>query len=113
MIVLGISQLSIAWFDKTSLFYIYEKTHENCAKYWWRNLLYINNLFGRDAIVRAHLIKILKIRDIQNFSKIFIVLQCMSWSWYLACDMQFYVIAMMLLILSITYVNQQSMYSYT
>jgi len=51
MMVLGISHLSSAWFDKTSQFYIYERSHETCAKYWWRNLLYINNLFGLDAMV--------------------------------------------------------------
>ncbi|XP_077264331.1 nose resistant to fluoxetine protein 6-like [Temnothorax americanus] len=78
MMVLGISQLSSAWFDKTSQFYVYEKSHETCAKYWWRNLLYINNLFSLDAM-------------------------CMSWSWYLANDMQFYIIAMALLILLTIY----------
>jgi len=30
------------------------------------------------------------------------LLQCMSWAWYLANDMQFYAITMTLLILSIT-----------
>ncbi|XP_071629815.1 nose resistant to fluoxetine protein 6-like isoform X2 [Temnothorax longispinosus] len=78
MIMLGIAQLSSAWFDKTSQFYMYEKSHETCAKYWWRNLLYINNFFELDAM-------------------------CVSWSWYLANDMQFYVITMALLILSTIY----------
>ncbi|XP_024885390.1 nose resistant to fluoxetine protein 6-like [Temnothorax curvispinosus] len=78
MMVLAITQLSWAWFDKTSQFYIYEKSHETCAKYWWRNILYINNLFEVDAM-------------------------CMNWSWYLANDMQFYVIATALLILSTIY----------
>ncbi|XP_011705101.1 PREDICTED: nose resistant to fluoxetine protein 6-like, partial [Wasmannia auropunctata] len=78
MLVLGITQLSSAWFDKTSQFDIYEKSHETCAKYWWRNLLYINNLFSADDM-------------------------CMIWSWYLANDMQFYIITMTLLVLSTMY----------
>ncbi|XP_011706939.1 PREDICTED: nose resistant to fluoxetine protein 6-like [Wasmannia auropunctata] len=78
MIVLGILHLSSAWFDKTSQFDIYEKSHEICAKYWWRNLVYINNFFDVNVM-------------------------CMSWSWYLANDMQFYIVAMTLLILSTMY----------
>ncbi|PAA59551.1 hypothetical protein BOX15_Mlig030456g2, partial [Macrostomum lignano] len=40
----------------------------NCRTVWWRNLLYINNFFS--------------MRDM-----------CMSWSWYLANDMQFYAVS--------------------
>ncbi|XP_039305206.1 nose resistant to fluoxetine protein 6-like [Solenopsis invicta] len=78
MMVMGSLYLISNWFDKTSQIYMYERPHETCAKYWWRNLLYINNLFGREAI-------------------------CMNWSWYLAIDMQCYIIATMLLILSTMY----------
>ncbi|XP_036144092.1 nose resistant to fluoxetine protein 6 [Monomorium pharaonis] len=78
MMVLGILQLSSAWFDKVSQIYMYERSHETCAKYWWRNLLYINNFFDVDAM-------------------------CMSWSWYLANEMQFFVIAVATLILSTVY----------
>ncbi|XP_071581532.1 nose resistant to fluoxetine protein 6-like [Temnothorax nylanderi] len=69
--VIGIADLSSAWFNKTSQSYMYERSHETCAKYWWRNLSYIHNFFGMDEM-------------------------CMSWSWYLSNDMQFYVIAMAL-----------------
>ncbi|KAL5014134.1 hypothetical protein ScPMuIL_008404 [Solemya velum] len=41
---------------------------EMCKESWWTNLLYINNLVKTDK-------------------------QCMGWSWYLANDMQFYVIS--------------------
>ncbi|XP_011863412.1 PREDICTED: nose resistant to fluoxetine protein 6-like [Vollenhovia emeryi] len=78
MVVIGLSQLSSAWFDKTSQFYVHERSHETCPKYWWRNLLYINNLFPIDDM-------------------------CLTWSWYLANDMQFYVLAIMLLIFSTVY----------
>ncbi|XP_039303959.1 nose resistant to fluoxetine protein 6-like [Solenopsis invicta] len=78
MAVMAISQITWTWFDKTSPFYVHERPLENCSKYWWRNLLYINNLFGFKTM-------------------------CMSWSWYLSADMQFFMIAVALLILSTIY----------
>ncbi|XP_012061139.1 PREDICTED: nose resistant to fluoxetine protein 6-like [Atta cephalotes] len=78
MTVLAISQLSSTWFDKTSQFFIKEVPHETCSKYWWRNFLYINNLFSFKTM-------------------------CMSWSWYLSADMQFFMIGIALLSLSTTY----------
>ncbi|XP_024887479.1 nose resistant to fluoxetine protein 6-like [Temnothorax curvispinosus] len=78
MMMIGILQLNTTWYDKTSQFYIEERSHEICPKYWWRNLLYINNLFGHNSM-------------------------CMTWSWYLASDMQFFTIGLALLILSTVY----------
>ncbi len=46
-----------------------------CRKYWWTNLFYINNLYPW------------KLGD-----------QCLGWGWYLANDMQFYIIAPTMLI---------------
>jgi peptidoglycan/LPS O-acetylase OafA/YrhL len=46
-----------------------------CSKYWWTNLLYINNFYPW------------KLGD-----------ECMGWSWYLANDMQFFVLAPLVLI---------------
>ncbi|XP_054713019.1 nose resistant to fluoxetine protein 6-like [Uloborus diversus] len=72
MVVLGI----------TSTIYLYMGSGPNwtdntidpvCKDYWWANLLYINNFFGS-----AH--------------------QCMAWSWYLANDMQFFVISPLFLV---------------
>ena len=42
----------------------------NCRKYWWTNLLYINNFYPQEFLS-----------------------QCMGWSWYLANDLQFFVIS--------------------
>ncbi|XP_068725527.1 nose resistant to fluoxetine protein 6-like [Montipora capricornis] len=47
-----------------------------CEKYWWTNVLYINNFYPT---------------SLQN--------ECLDWSWYLANDMQFYVISPALLFL--------------
>lgn len=49
--------------------------HETCNAFWWRNVLYINNFFPLSQI-------------------------CLMWSWYLANDFQFYMVAIFLLILS-------------
>ncbi|XP_012059881.1 PREDICTED: nose resistant to fluoxetine protein 6-like [Atta cephalotes] len=76
--MIGITQLTSAWYDKTSQFYVEERSHETCAKYWWRNVLYINNLFAHNTM-------------------------CLSWGWYLSSDMQFFIIGLTLLILSTVY----------
>ena len=49
--------------------------YKNCDDYWWTNLLYINNIYPW------------RMRD-----------QCMHWTWSLANDMQFYVIAPLILV---------------
>ncbi|XP_030381995.1 uncharacterized protein LOC115629634 [Scaptodrosophila lebanonensis] len=49
-----------------------------CRLYWWRNILYINNYFPQKEM-------------------------CMMWSWYMANDMQFYVMAALLLAFSRKY----------
>ncbi|KYN15551.1 Nose resistant to fluoxetine protein 6, partial [Trachymyrmex cornetzi] len=78
IMMIGMAQLISAWYDKTSQFYVEERPHETCAKYWWRNVLYIHNLFGLNTM-------------------------CLSWSWYLSNDMQFYIIGLVFLILSTVY----------
>ena len=49
--------------------------YEACNKYWWTNILYINNFYPW------------KLGD-----------ECMGWSWYLANDMQFFILAPLVLI---------------
>lgn len=29
-----------------------ERSYDVCPKYWWRNILYIQNFFGRETMVR-------------------------------------------------------------
>ncbi|XP_026846679.1 uncharacterized protein LOC6603580 [Drosophila persimilis] len=52
--------------------------HNTCRIYWWRNILYINNFFPQREM-------------------------CMMWSWYMANEMQFYVMAALLLAFSRKY----------
>jgi len=47
-----------------------------CSNYWWTNLLYINNFYPKMESS-----------------------MCLGWSWYLAVDMQFYIVTPVLLIL--------------
>eukprot|EP01053_Blabericola_migrator_P004719 Blabericola_migrator_1__4718@NODE_248_length_10892_cov_157_608222_g209_i0_p1_GENE_NODE_248_length_10892_cov_157_608222_g209_i0NODE_248_length_10892_cov_157_608222_g209_i0_p1_ORF_typecomplete_len1120_score161_09Acyl_transf_3/PF01757_22/7_3e02Acyl_transf_3/PF01757_22/2_8e27_NODE_248_length_10892_cov_157_608222_g209_i043687727 len=49
--------------------------HGGCGKYWWTNVLFINNLVPESGIV-----------------------ECMPWSWYLANDFQFFVVSTVLLL---------------
>ena len=53
IMMIGLVQLSSAWYDKNSQFYVEERPHETCAKYWWRNVLYIHNLFGYKMMVQT------------------------------------------------------------
>ena len=51
-------------------------SYKSCEKYWWTNLLYINNLYPW------------KLND-----------ECMGWTWYLANDMQFFVVSPLMVVL--------------
>ncbi len=72
--------LFFAWFLTKHLSYgpiltLDDPFAASCKKYWWTNFLYINNLFPY-AMMDG----------------------CISWSWYLANDMQFYIITPLILI---------------
>jgi len=51
-----------------------EREAELCRKHWWANLLYVNNFVP------------------QHYHT-----SCMSWSWYLACDMQYFILGLFVL----------------
>jgi hypothetical protein len=51
---------------------VHETNH--CREYWWTNLLNVNNFYPADFHAT-----------------------CMSWTWYLANDMQFYVVALIIM----------------
>ncbi|XP_044738248.1 nose resistant to fluoxetine protein 6-like [Chrysoperla carnea] len=64
------------YYANTAIVEMGEAVHEKCSKYWWRNLLYIGNLFDWDEL-------------------------CLSWSWYLSADMQFFLISLILCFFSL------------
>ncbi|XP_028392822.1 nose resistant to fluoxetine protein 6-like [Dendronephthya gigantea] len=72
----------ILFYVKLTPFLAYSPTwtlrkNEHCQKYWWTNLIYINNFYPT------------KFDD-----------ECVGWTWYLANDMQFYIISPFVLILA-------------
>ncbi|XP_076252786.1 nose resistant to fluoxetine protein 6-like isoform X2 [Rhynchophorus ferrugineus] len=75
-LVLNVNEIIMKNIHSNSVFSPAIFDHVTCKKYWWRNVLYINNFFPQ-----------------QEF--------CMLWSWYLANDSQFYVIASILLIIAV------------
>ncbi|CAG5095629.1 Similar to nrf-6: Nose resistant to fluoxetine protein 6 (Caenorhabditis elegans) [Cotesia congregata] len=73
--IIGITGMIFGWYNANSSFVIAENPYHNCNKYWWRNALFINNLFPWNEL-------------------------CMTWSWYVPCDIQFFIIGTFLLLLS-------------
>lgn len=59
---------------ESSPFWISDRNDIKCSQHWWRNLLYIQNLFDFDDL-------------------------CCLWTWSLACEMQFFIIITALLFL--------------
>ncbi|CAG5078849.1 Similar to nrf-6: Nose resistant to fluoxetine protein 6 (Caenorhabditis elegans) [Cotesia congregata] len=78
LFVLGINELAIKQAQATTVFSPVIIDQVTCEKFWWRNALYLNSLFPRSEM-------------------------CMLWSWYMANDTQFYVLGILLLILSVKY----------
>ena len=54
----------------------FDSSYNSCRSYWWTNLLYINNFYPSGLIS-----------------------SCIGWTWYLANDMQFFVVSPLMLIL--------------
>ncbi|XP_033205028.2 nose resistant to fluoxetine protein 6-like isoform X1 [Bombus vancouverensis nearcticus] len=78
--VILIAILNFTWHHHVSALLPVEHPNTKCSKYWWTNILYINNFYRWDEL-------------------------CLTWSWYLPNDMQFFVFGSFLLTLSITHYN--------
>ncbi|KAL3277718.1 hypothetical protein HHI36_013061 [Cryptolaemus montrouzieri] len=76
MFVLGVNELILRYLHNASVFSPAIIDHITCSEYWWRNALYINNFFPQTEF-------------------------CMLWSWYIANDTQFYIIASILLLIAV------------
>lgn len=74
--VIGLNEIALRYTHDKSVFEPAIFDHITCDKFWWRNLLYINNLFPQREM-------------------------CMVWSWYMANDVQFYVVGIILLLISV------------
>eukprot|EP00051_Salpingoeca_urceolata_P021702 m.342985 g.342985 ORF g.342985 m.342985 type:complete len:740 (-) comp19848_c1_seq1:86-2305(-) len=73
-ILIGIYASLVRYFGHGLQWYKYIAEMDRCKQYWWANLLYVNNFYPT------------------NFHE-----QCVPWSWYLADDMQFFFIGLLVL----------------
>ncbi|XP_061401258.1 uncharacterized protein LOC133337009 [Musca vetustissima] len=78
LVVMAAVDLLFAYIGKVSVYDIHDKFDENCANYWWRNIFFIQNLFEH--------------RDM-----------CVNWTWSLACEMQYFLLATALLFIYTKY----------
>lgn len=67
MITAALAEVSAAYVADVSPFYQVERSDLTCQKYWWRNLLYIQNWFNLDEL-------------------------CVNWTWSTACEMQYFIL---------------------
>lgn len=72
LVVIGCMDCLTSRLMETSPFWIHDRNDVHCSRHWWRNLLYIQNLFGSNEV-------------------------CVFWSWSLACEMQFAILSTVLL----------------
>ncbi|XP_076232881.1 nose resistant to fluoxetine protein 6-like [Calliopsis andreniformis] len=80
LLVIGLTDISMRWYYNHSLLDLYKYDRQNCRKFWWRNVLYINTYFALDE-------------------------RCMIWSWYLTIDTQFYIIGIIILIIAARFIS--------
>lgn len=73
MLILGVATCLFRYFGDGPL-WPYEGVEPNDCSAWWTNLLYVNNFFQMDN-------------------------KCVGHAWYLANDMQFYVVVPIFLVL--------------
>jgi len=78
-ITIGLHATLLKMFATGPTSYIIDKQVEQCENGWWLNLLYINNF----------------VKEIQDDTGL--KMNCMGWTWYLANDMQFFIITPIIL----------------
>ena len=72
--IVSLATASLTIYTKdTSMYWPIENYEYTCKKYWWRNVLFIQNLFPAEDM-------------------------CISWSWYVAADFQLFIVCSLLLV---------------
>uniref|UniRef100_A0A182NT32 Uncharacterized protein n=1 Tax=Anopheles dirus TaxID=7168 RepID=A0A182NT32_9DIPT len=72
LFVTVLGELMHSYIVETSKFWVHERSDLGCQRYWWRNVIYIQNLYPVDDF-------------------------CLTWTWSLACEMQYYMLFTVLL----------------
>jgi peptidoglycan/LPS O-acetylase OafA/YrhL len=83
LFVLGVNEIILRYLHSYSVFSPAIIDHISCSNFWWRNALYINNFYPQTEF-------------------------CMLWSWYIANDTQFYLVAAILLLIAVRYCRHPS-----
>lgn len=78
-IIMLVTASLVIYQNNTSVFWPIEDYESNCKRFWWRNLLFIQNLYPLGDM-------------------------CMSWSWYVAADFQMFVLSSLLLVIYVKWV---------
>lgn len=81
LIIHLMTEIGVSYLDNTSVFHLVERTDLNCQRYWWRNLLYIQNLYPVNEL-------------------------CVNWTWSTASEMQYFIF---FTILYLVYVKSASL----
>ncbi|XP_063698043.1 nose resistant to fluoxetine protein 6-like [Culicoides brevitarsis] len=66
LIVMFLTEIGTSYVADVSIFRIHERTDLTCQRFWWRNMLYIQNFFPHEEL-------------------------CANWTWSTACEMQYFV----------------------
>lgn len=80
MIVMVFATTGAMYLNDTSQFLMVENVEGNCKKYWWRNLIFIQNFYPNSEM-------------------------CMSWSWFVAVDLQLFIISSVVLVISLRHLK--------
>lgn len=72
LIIMAVVDLFYTYIADISVYHINERFDEICSQHWWRNFLFIQNFFDHKDM-------------------------CLNWTWSLACEMQYFVLATILL----------------
>ncbi|XP_031849553.1 nose resistant to fluoxetine protein 6-like [Nomia melanderi] len=80
LLAIGLIVVSSSWYHDHTILDLYAYDHQNCRKFWWRNVLYVNTYFAMGE-------------------------RCMIWSWYLANDTLFYIIGTIIIIVARRYLS--------
>ncbi|XP_032594003.1 nose resistant to fluoxetine protein 6 [Drosophila grimshawi] len=79
-VMILMSVVSFAYHREASVFHLTNAADELCTRHWWRNLLFVQNLYPVKEM-------------------------CCNWTWYLGCEMQLHIGAMVLLYLHTRYAH--------